>query len=92
MPLLPPLHCASIKDLSKEQAFISWMIQNLCLWEIEVFLGIFPLETRSELTIKAHKDNVSQLLGTADKEAEPMRRLCKGGSCVSLGRLLTAIT
>lgn len=93
MPLLPPLHHASIKDLSKEQAFISWMIQNLCSEEIEALLAIFPLETCSELTIKAHKDNVSQLLRTTNKGAEPMRKVSAGDAAkiwVSLGRLLIA--
>lgn len=56
------------------------MIQNLCLEEIEVLLAIFPLETWSELTLKAHKDNVSQLLGTTNKEAETMGNVCRGCS------------
>lgn len=54
------------------------MIQNLCSEEIEVLLAIFPLETWSEFTIKAPKDNVSQL-GTTNKEAA-MRSLCRGCS------------
>lgn len=70
------------------------MIQNLCSEEIEVLLAIFALETWSEFTIKAPKDNVSQLLGTTDKETA-MRKVSAGDAaeiCVSLGRLLNGLS
>ena len=70
------------------------MIQNLCSEEIEVLLAIFPLETWSEFTIKAHKDNVSQLLGTTNKGAT-MRKVSAGDAaeiCVSLGRLVNCLS
>ena len=37
--------------------------------------GIFPLERRSELRVRADKDNVSHQLRTTNKKAELMRRV-----------------
>jgi hypothetical protein len=61
------------------------MIQNLHPEEIDVLLGIFLLERRSELTIKADKDCVSQQVRTTDQKAKPMRKVSGGEAAKILG-------
>ena len=48
----------------REHPFISWAILNLHSEEIDVLPGKFPLERRSELTVRADRDDVSQRLRT----------------------------
>lgn len=68
----------------REQAFISWAIQNLHSEETDVLPGIFLLARWSEHTVRADKDNVSQQLRTTNKTAEPMRKVSEGDTAKNL--------